>query len=314
MNTTQSTSSRRDVSFASKVGEWVSHFRMRLAARNSSDALRGVEADVNEYAASLKEHCGRELREERILEIGYGARPLRMFYLTGMGYRATGIDLDRPVLRGVPREFLRILKGNGLERMLKSIVRHYAFDVAERRQFARQIAGRGGAWRVDPAQFVVGDASADDGQLQGEFGLIFSEDVFEHIAEHKLVALAARLHARLAPAGLCLVRLNLFTGITGGHLTEWYPHTLKSKAPRRSAPWEHLRQRRYRANTFLNGVRLARYREIFRQHFEICQEKVIEHTQGRDFLTPEVRADLAEYTEEELLTNNILFVLKPRRF
>ncbi len=62
------------------------------------------------------------------------------------------------------------------------------------------------------------------------------------------------------PPVSALIRPNVFTGITGGHLVEWNRAAIREPpARRRSEPWEHLRGRRWRANTYLNEMTLAQY-------------------------------------------------------
>ena len=93
---------------------------------------------------------------------------------------------------------------------------------------------------------------------------------------------------------------------------EWEASTFDRPIRRRSEPWEHLRKRRYRANTTLNELTRNEYKELFSEHFEILE--IIDGPRGRqvDFLTPDIRAELADYTDEDLLDENPLFVLRPR--
>ena len=311
----RSTSSRREISLLAKSYEWVRHFRMRLGKGAPDGGASAIAGNIDEYRMLVARHSALDFRACRILEIGYGARPLRMFYLLGMGYDATGIDLDRPVLRGSPAEFVQILRDNGVERLAKSIVRHFAFDVGERRRFAQYLNGSGGGWNLDETRFHVGDASNSTEAAFGprQFDVVFSEDVFEHIEETKLICLCRNMQSWLSPGGLGLIRLNPFTSIAGGHLVEWYSHEIGMSHPRRSDPWEHLRRRRYVPNTYLNELGWFRYREIFQEHFEICQEYAREQAGARAYLSPEVRAELSRYSEVELLTGNIMFVLRRRQ-
>jgi hypothetical protein len=53
------------------------------------------------------------------------------------------------------------------------------------------------------------------------------------------------------------------------------------------------------------------YRSLFSRHFEILD--VIDGPRGSAarFLTPDIRSELAGYTEEDLLDANPMFVLRP---
>ena len=134
----------------------------------------------------------------------------------------------------------------------------------------------------------------------------------EHIPREGIENILSRLATRLAPNGLALITPNIFTGITGGHLPEWYWDSEDNISPRRSEPWEHLRKKRFQANTWLNGLSRRDYRELFRRHFEILEENVQEPNLGRHRLTPDIKAELAQWPDEELFSNTVEFVLRPR--
>ena len=59
-------------------------------------------------------------------------------------------------------------------------------------------------------------------------------------------------------------------------------------------------------------IKLSDYRELFSKHFETLEEKVKRPDFGKEFLTPKIRQELSSYSEEDLLTNQVLFVLKPK--
>ena len=90
-----------------------------------------------------------------------------------------------------------------------------------------------------------------------------------------------------------MITPNIFTGITGGHLPEWYWDSEDNISPRRSEPWEHLRKKRFQANTWLNRLSRRDYRELFSRHFEILEEKRPGANLGRHRLTPDIKAELA---------------------
>jgi hypothetical protein len=74
-----------------------------------------------------------------------------------------------------------------------------------------------------------------------------------------------------------------------------------------------LRDDSFPANTYLNRLTLADFRQKFRMHFDILEERTMLPDLGREFLTDEVRRELASYPDEELFSNNVLFVLRKRR-
>jgi hypothetical protein len=228
------------------------------------------------------------------------------------GVTAMGVDMEVPLLMGSIDEYRRILRVNGLERLVKSLIRRALFDRSERDVFLRRLSEHGWDQPIDPTAFLVGDA-ADLELANASADLILSEDVFEHVDAGALPRLVNRMAHWLRPGGLALIRPNVYTGITGGHLVEWdrwsYVHP---PAHRRSEPWEHLRRQRFTANSYLNGLRLDDYRREFSRRFEILEERLKFPGLGSEFLTPIVRAELSDYSVEELLTNQVLFVLSPR--
>jgi hypothetical protein len=119
--------------------------------------------------------------------------------------------------------------------------------------------------------------------------------------------------ASMAPDGVVFVKPTVFTGICGGHYLEWYPHTLNLPMDRRTEPWEHLRKDRHPANTYLNKLSLADYRKLFSRHFDILQETCVRPNLGSQFMTPEIRLELNQYPDEELFSNAVIFLLRPRR-
>ncbi len=291
---------------------WSALLAMKLRGLGREPDFSAERASIAEYRAALARHAGKRLEDCRVLEIGFGQRPWRLCWLASLGVDVTGVDLDRPVLRGTPAEFLRILRAHGAERALKSLVRWLLFDRRERRALARAIRAESGRPFVLPADRLrVSDAAAEEfwrGLPPLDF--IYSEDVFEHIPREGLARIVPAMAQALAPGGLAFIRPCVFTGITGGHDPEWYAHTLAAPRRRRSEPWEHLRRDRFPADTFLNRLTRADYRRLFGEHFEIVEERVALADLGREFLTLEV---LARYGEEELLSNNVLFLLRRKR-
>ena len=235
-----------------------------------------------------------------------------MFWLVALGCDAKGIDLDAPVLTGSVHEVLETLRCNGLERALKTAVRVHIEWRAFDRALVRDV---GHAPLRDGSRLLVGDA-ADSSQwrrIGSGWDFIYSEDVFEHIREGDLLRTVALMAENLNSDGIAVISPMIFTGISGGHLPEWYPHMVERDVVRRSAPWEHLREDRFRASSYLNRLPRRAWRELFATWFEILEETPLMPELGRRYLTPEAKAALAAYTEEELFSNKVRFVLRTRR-
>lgn len=307
-------SSIQGVSSIERVRYWAALFAMKLRGLRRTPDFTPERASIAEYRGALMHHAGRRLEDCRVLEIGFGQRPWRLCWLAALGVDVIGVDLDRPVLRGAPSEFVRIFRAHGAERTLKSLVRFLLFDRRDRRALARTIESETARPFVLPVQRLrVSDAASEEfWRALPPLDFIYSEDVFEHIPREGLECIVPAMAHALRPGGLALIRPCVFTGITGGHDPEWYTHTLATPRRRRSDPWEHLRRDRFPADTFLNRLTRADYRRLFAEHFEIMEERVALPDLGREFLTPSIRATLARYGEDELLSNNVLFLLTPK--
>lgn len=281
--------------------------------RTSDFDMDGLLADIDEYERIVAQCGGRPLRQSRIFELGHGGRATRLVLLMSLGIDAWGIDRDRAHLKGGVRDLIAIASENGIERALKTAVRGLLSDRKYHDRLMEAIRSRGGHYTILPERLLVGDltdAAALDAFGEGFFDVAYSEDVFEHIPRDGLPNVVSNLKKVLRPGGLALIRPNVFTGITGGHLTEWFPHLVDDRRPRRSEPWEHLRRGRYLPDTHLNRVTRSEYRQLFQRHFDVLDERVKYPDLGRQWLTPDVRQELEMYDEEELFSNTVLWVLR----
>lgn len=312
----QSHSSLAGIPLSQKLKEWSAHLMMRLKVLTSPRDFSSLFGEFEEYDRYVRKYTGRGLRDVRMLEIGFGARPNRLIALSSMGINVTGVDMDTPMLRGSPRELLNAFRTNGLERAIKSAVRFYLFDWHERYHLNKKLKSLGYILKIMPERFIISDASSEHFYQtidEKTLDLILSEDVFEHIPMTSLEGLVPKIASWLKPDGIALIRPCIYTGIAGGHDVEWYPHRVGQVMPRRSEPWEHLRKRRFPANTYMNELTRENYRQLFNKHFEILAEVEKRPGLGKEYLTTDVRRELADYPDDELLSNEVLFVLRPKQ-
>lgn len=269
--------------------------------------------DIDEYRQLYLKYTGSPLETAKIFEIGYGARPYRLIALISLGYKASGIDLDSPVLRFRFNEFFNMYRRNGVERALKSAVRYILFDGADRRHLAAELSRRGRSLQIVEDRFLVGDTANVEFE-DNSLDLIISEDVFEHIPVESLQRLTKKMAKAVKPGGVCLIRPNIYTGITGSHLVEWYPQNLYNSGIRKnSEPWEHLRKKRYAADTYLNEMKRSDYRAMFLEDFDILEERVKLPMLGHEYLTPQIKEDLKDFDDAELFSNQVMFVLRKKK-
>lgn len=309
-----SNSSNQNLHFYKKLKEWSQLFWMRSKGLFKENNFEFLFEKLEEYQVYLQKYSSKPVQDTKVLEIGFGARPNRLILLNSIGFDAIGVDLDQPVLFGSPSEFINIYKRNGIERTFKSIVRFFLFDGHERNCLADSLCARGFNLTINKEKFFVNDVADPEFQKhikEQSLDLIISEDVFEHIPLSSLKTVVPKMAQWLQPNGIALIRPCIYTGITGGHLLEWYPPLTKD-FQRKSEAWEHLRKKRYQANTYLNQMSRADYRELFTPYFHIVQEKVEIPNLGREFLCSETLNELKDFSEEELFSNTVLFVLKPK--
>lgn len=292
--------------------ENISFFLMRLnGLKNKETELVALLKEIDDYAKRYKAITGRKLLDANILEIGYGARPNRLLALISLGYDARGIDLDKPILKGSFSEFLQVYRTNGIKRFCKSFVRNRLFDKHERSSLDRILQSRGGKLNIDESRFLVGDAGTFVFPPES-IDFIYSEDVFEHLPPDSLHELCQNLSNAMSIDGLALISPAIYTGIAGGHLVEWYPHTLDNNNGRQSEPWEHLRKRRYIADCYLNELRVYDFEYIFNNYFDVLDIINQDAGLGRKYLTKEIKDELSDFSEEELLSHKWTFVLRKK--
>ncbi|HUD23593.1 MAG TPA: hypothetical protein VMQ60_12180 [Acidobacteriaceae bacterium] len=311
---TDSKSSLKSTSSLDRIREWLALVRLSLADAGNRD-FSDLQASYLQHDQAAQKVLGRSLTACKVIEIGYGARPNRLIWFFGQGVDITGIDLDQPILRGTPGEFLRVYRKNGWERALKTVTRWFINERQLRRALLADLSRqRGKTVQLAPQRLVVGNAASEDFWARHHgANYIFSEDVFEHIPPGALQRILPIMAASMDPNGVAYVKPMVYTGICGGHHIEWYPHTLNQQRNRLTEPWEHLRKNRHPANTYLNKLSLADYRKLFSMHFDILQETCVRPNLGSQFMTPEIRQDLIQYPDEELFSNGVVFLLRPRR-
>ena len=110
---------------------------------------------------------------------------------------------------------------------------------------------------------------------------------------------------------MAYIYIHNYASLSGGHHIAWkYPDTASSAVV---PPWDHLRQNRYPdIPSWINRLRERDYRQAFEEQFDIL-DWFPTATEGKALLTPGIRAELADYGEEELLTKGFVIVARPRQ-
>ncbi|MEQ1578522.1 MAG: class I SAM-dependent methyltransferase [Hyphomicrobium sp.] len=310
----KSASSGQPVPVRAKIGEAARQFGFLWKERGPGKKLdfSRLEIEFQEYSDLARRYGNFELTSARVFEIGCGQRPHRLFYLIANQVNAYAIDMDKVMMSPNLAEIALTFGKNGLERTVKTVLRRVLFDGAEQKQLRAFLSARAGQpfeWPLD--RISHGSAADPNAWPDGKFDFVLSEDVFEHIPADQLHVVCAQIADRLNERGIALIRPMVFTGIRGGHHVDWYNTSVDSV--RKCPPWDHLRENLHPANTYLNKLHLAGYRRIFVRHFDIVAEAVKSPWVGKDFLTDQIRQELAPYSEEELFSNHVAFVLRRKK-
>jgi hypothetical protein len=271
--------------------------------------------DLDFYRRAFSAETGRDLQDARVLEIGYGQRPFRLILLHSLGHDVRGVDLDRPLLSLNPLAVASVLRTNGALRATKSLVRCIAFDRAHYRAFDQFIRERyGKTLSLAPETMLVGDASSSDiwSQAGRPLDFVYSDNVVEHIPRELLATVLAQTADALSGRGLAVIAPMVYTGIAGGHDLGWGPHEVDVDGLSRGPAWGHLTGESRPADTYLNKMTLRDYRELFSERFDIVREQRSLGDIGRRYLTADRRQLLRDFSEEELFSNHIRFVLRKK--
>ncbi len=271
----------------------------RQGARDfAADDFR-IYTEARERLAQL---LGAAVTGRRMLDVGCGQHYPETLLYHNDGNAITGIDLDVVGVGLSLRKYAAMARRNGPARAAKSLVRELVFDPVYYGELER-LYGRRLRRDVD---LRTADAAALPFP-DGHFDLVVSTNAFEHIAD--LDGAVREIARVLRPGGLAHIDIHLFTSLSGGHHLEW---TWPERDERRIAPpWDHLLANRFPVDYYLNKKRWSDYRACFERHLHIVSW-LPGRREGERYLTRELRTELAGYTDDELLTRNIIVVAARR--
>lgn len=252
----------------------------------------------------LQEHVG-DLRGLRVLDLGCGKAFWLTLLLHSWGACATGIDTELVTPGRSLGKYAGILHRNGPERALRTLFWDMAYATPYYRELEAVCPFPLHFERVDVRQMSITSLDlADD-----TFDLVVSHEVFEHLPD---IASALRsLHRILKPGGMTYIYVHNYTSLSGGHHIAWkYPDSEPSTVV---PPWDHLRENRYpEIPSWINRLRMQDYQTAFKEQFEILHW-LPTNTEGESLLTPEIQAELSDYSEEELLAKGFIVIARPSK-
>lgn len=286
-----------------------------LLSHSKHTSRHARHAVHNVFAKAMRDlaHCGFDtLKGKRVLDLGCGQRFPFALQCAAQGAQVTALDLDYVKPDVLPVAFFRVTRHNGIKRAVKSAFRRVMWD----RSYYQALEENSGLplWSYHTKiNFVSADPTSSSYPLpSNSFDLISSNAVLEHVEDiDQVAAESARL---LSPGGYFHSIIHNFYSLSGGHNPAW---AFPDENPSSHVPaWDHLRENRFPAWLYLNRYKPEQFRDAFSKHLEVIRfEGVgIDHDagklEGERYLTPEIRAELAAYPRDLLLTRSWCIICK----
>jgi SAM-dependent methyltransferase len=248
-------------------------------------------------------HSSRPVAGARLLDVGCGQLAKHVYQFKAKGANVTGIDMEIPTFNLGFRKLYDVSKVNGLERGVKSFIRHVIFD----REYKTRMISRYHGLPYSDLDCRIMDAANMEFE-DSCFDYIFSDNVFEHISD--VGGAVKEINRVLKPDGFGRILIHLFPSLSGGHNLDWLDaNTVRD---RKVPPWDHLLDNNYPVNTFMNKLKIDDYRRIFSENTEVIRERITQ--KGENYLTDEILHALSMrgYSTEDLLTETICFIFSKK--
>lgn len=281
--------------------------------RQIMHALRSNDSVVAERVSIIAERLRRDeariasglnrtFKDLDVLIIGPGPYLVEPRFF-GLKNKVTAIDLDVIPQGFAPGAYFQMLRQNGMGRFLKTAGRKI---LGIDRRHAQ-------AWRNELGTKILPDPKLIQGDIlqgppqQKSYDVVACWAVFQHISDPALAI--KHMKAALRPGGVIYFHVHLYTSNTGHHDIRAFTGSA-DKLP----PWGHLRPSTkglITSSAWLNQWRLKDWRKMLDEHtpgYEEFRETYDES--AAPLLTPQIRAELAEFEPEELLTYEVFFLWK----
>jgi SAM-dependent methyltransferase len=251
----------------------------------------------------IEELAGVTVENLKVLDIGPGQQ-LRHMRCFSQKNDVVGIDLD-VIPQGLQVvDYLRMLRHSPLTRTMKTLARKALgsdarFTAALARELGVKDFPQLPVLRMSATRMTFPDAT---------FGLVCSYSVFEHIDDP--AAALKEVRRVLKPGGVAYISVHIYTSHSGAH----DPDIMASGRP--VAPlWPHLRpqfESTVNPSTYLNRLSLADWRLMFQEIMPGVQfvNERQDSEIGDGLKELRERGELAQYTDEELMTVNFVAVWK----
>ncbi|MGB5757756.1 MAG: methyltransferase domain-containing protein [Acidimicrobiales bacterium] len=286
-------------------------FGLRRSVRQVRHALesRGrAESDMQQLFESMavpemriEQRLGEAIENKRILEIGPGQGMERALYFAR---KNDVVAMDRDIVpTGLdPALYWKMARENGLGRVVKTAGRHVLIGRAMQASWAKLV----GEDEANPPTLRYGDIESDPLEPEA-FDVVTTWSVFEHLGQPRRAL--ENVIAALKPGGVLHISIHVFTAHDGHHDIRAFTGE-GDDLPL----WGHLRPtttHQINPSSYLTEGRIHQGRELFEELTPGADEYLDEYEVRERFgplLTPELRDELAEYSDDELFTVNAVYV------
>lgn len=292
------------------------HYASIGIGRSIRQVIHALRSDDDAVAERVTVRAQRLRRDEARIALGLG----RVFkgldvliigpgpYLVeprffGQHNKVTAIDLDVFPSGFAPGPYFRMLRQNGLGRFVKTVGRKIlGVDRRHARAWKREL----GTERLPEPRLIQGDIQKGPPR-QNAYDVAACWAVFQHLSDPALAI--QHMKAALRPSGVIYFHVHLYTSNTGHHDIRAFTGGAGDLPP-----WAHLRpstRGQVTPSAWLNQWRLRDWRAMLDEHAPGYEEyrETYDDT-ARPLLSPEIRAELAEFDDEELLTFEVFFLWK----
>lgn len=260
---------------------------------------------ARQFDAEVAAELGSGLAGKRVLIVGPGQTLREWWSFSSLGADVTGIDLDVVPIGLDIAAYVKLFRNNGPVRFAKTVGRKL---LGIDRAFEKGLARGLGVSKLKPGKLIAADAT----RLpfgDNEFDVVYSFSVFEHLEAPDQVM--KELKRVLRPGGFASMSVHLYAAEGGCHDLRTF------SGDRADIPfWAHLRpQHAHTINEgcYMNKLRMADFKRQFTEQWGQRVRFATEpHHAAFDSelraAIPAIRAqgELAEYTDEELLTVNLI--------
>lgn len=240
-----------------------------------------------------------DIKGKRILDLGCG-RFAPFTLLLHTQNIVTGIDIVHVGFNEKPlRRYWSILKEDGVQRF---VTRFLSSILLKDRAYYKTLETLC-SFSLTKSRPDIRKMNAEDMDFLNEtFDIAVSFAVFEHVSNVPRVV--SELSRVMKTGGIAYIAINLYASLDGGHHPNWSNF---DKVP----PWDHLREQKLPLTCPLNKTRKDDFIKYFREKLEVQDlELDMNKERVKALLTPEIRIQLLEYSEEELVNQGIIIIAR----